>query len=84
MCMFLKMKGLTVADDRSTVYTSTRPPLLTQRRSPAHVTVAVVVVIAQLVRESTAAYKMLPLKIAERKISERNRNVYICRTDVQV
>lgn len=40
---------LTAAVDWSTVYTSTRTPLVTQRRSPARVTVAVVVVVAKLV-----------------------------------
>lgn len=36
-----------VADDRSTVHTPTGPPLVTQRRSPARVTVAVMIVVAQ-------------------------------------
>lgn len=44
------MKCLTVDDDRSTVYTPTRTLLDTQRGSPACVTVAVVVVVAQLAK----------------------------------
>lgn len=57
------MTCLTVADDRSTVYTPTRPLLVTQRRSPTRVTMAVVVVVAQLERE-TAVYWTMNLKIA--------------------
>lgn len=42
---------LTVADDRSTIQTTPWPLLVTQRRSPAFVTVAVMVVVAQLIKE---------------------------------
>lgn len=40
-------KETALADDRSTVHTPTRPLLVTQRRSPARVTVAVMIVVAQ-------------------------------------
>lgn len=43
---------LTVAGDRSAVLAPTRPPLVTQRRRPASVTVTVMVVVTQLVREN--------------------------------
>ncbi len=52
LAVHAKHSCLTVADDGSTVQTAPRAPLVTQRRSPAGVTVAIMIVVAQLVKEN--------------------------------